>query len=246
LLAPLVDEVWITYAESRRYFGAKAILTGAPVRASLARLADPASARAALGLEPDRTTIVAMGGSLGARSINDAVAALVTSRSLPHAWQILHVCGERDYAAMCSREQAVARGNLVRLVPYLADPGGAYAAADIVVARAGASTLAELAVTATPAVLIPYPFAADDHQSANAALFAAGGAAVVVRDADLDADLLAATLDACLETGQLDRMRAAAASLSPSGAAARIVERITALLAPRVVFSGSPNEDARD
>jgi len=246
LLGPLVDEVWVSYAGSRRFFGGKALLTGAPVRASLSRQVQPGSAREALGLDAQRTTIVVMGGSQGARSINDAVAALVTSRSLPSDWQILHISGERDYAAMRSRQAVLAPGNLVRLVPYLADPCNAYAAADIVVTRAGASTLAELAVTATPAVLVPFPFAAEDHQAANADLFAANGAAVVLRDAELNAGSLAATLSACLETEQLAHMRAAAAALSPVGAAGAIVDRITAMLDARVLDSGSPNEVARD
>jgi UDP-N-acetylglucosamine--N-acetylmuramyl-(pentapeptide) pyrophosphoryl-undecaprenol N-acetylglucosamine transferase len=147
---------------------------------------------------------------------------------------------------MRARQAGAASGNAVRVVPYLPDPAGAYAAADIVVARAGASTLAELAVTGTPAILVPYPFAAEGHQAANAELFAANGAAVVIRDADLSAATLLATLIACLAPERLARMRAAAAALSPAGAAARIVDRITALLSPRVLDSGGPNEVVRE
>ncbi len=245
LLGPLVDEVWIAYAPSRRYFG-RAVLTGTPVRASLARRIEPALAREALGLRPERTTIVVMGGSQGARSINDAVAQLVTSQSLPADWQILQISGERDYAAMVSREAVLAPGNLVRLLPYLADPADAYAAADIVVARAGASTLAEIAVTSSPSVLVPYPFAAEGHQTANAELFAAGGAAVVLRDRELSAETLVATLRACLAAPARSRMRAAAAAVSPGGAAARIVERITALRNSRVGDSAGTNGVVRD
>jgi len=246
LLAPLVDEVWITYAGSAHYFRGKAVVTGAPVRASLARPIEPAAARAALGLEPGRTTIVVMGGSQGARSINDAVVDLVTAHALPPNWQILHISGERDYDAVHARQAARMPDNVIRLVAYLPDPTAAYAAADIVIARAGASTLAELAVTATPAVLVPYPFAAEGHQAANAELFAANGAAVVIGDAALSGAKLLATLTACLAPEALARMRAAAAALSPSGAAGRIVERITALLATRVLDSGGPNAVARD
>ncbi len=246
LLAPLVDQVWTTYAGSNRYFGGKAKVTGAPVRASLRRSIERAAARANLGLEPDRPTVVVMGGSQGARSINDAVATLAAQQSLPAGWQILHISGERDYARMAARQTRPGAGNLVRLVPYLADPADAYAAADIVVARAGASTLAELAATSSPAVLVPYPFAAADHQSANAAMFAANGAALVIRDADLGAESLATALRTCLEPDNLARMRAAAAALSPIGAAERIVEQITALAGPRGVDSGSPNNVVRD
>ncbi len=245
LLAPLVDEVWLTHAASRQFFGVKSQLTGTPVRTSLARRIAPAQARAQLGLAPDRTTIVVMGGSQGARSINTAVTTLVTTQPLPAGWQILHISGERDYAALRDHAAAYVAGNHVHLIAYLADPANAYAAADIVVARAGASTLAELAVTATPAVLVPYPFAAADHQAANAESFAAAGAAVVLRDAALSAESLVATLAACLEPAQLARMRAAAAR-STSDAATKIVDRVTALLVARGVDSGSPNEVARD
>jgi UDP-N-acetylglucosamine--N-acetylmuramyl-(pentapeptide) pyrophosphoryl-undecaprenol N-acetylglucosamine transferase len=246
LLGPLVDEVWLTYAQSSRFFGRRGVLTGAPVRASLERLETPDRAREKLGLRPARTTIVVMGGSQGARSINDAVAELVTTRPLPAGWQLLLISGERDFALLRARLAAAPDAAAVRLVPYLADPADAYAAADIVVARAGASTLAELAITATPAMLVPYPFAADDHQGANAALFAAGGAAVVVPDAELNAGSLLATLSKCLDSGQLADMKVAARALTPGGAATRIVERITALLAPRVIDPVSPNEVARD
>jgi UDP-N-acetylglucosamine--N-acetylmuramyl-(pentapeptide) pyrophosphoryl-undecaprenol N-acetylglucosamine transferase len=246
LLGPLVDEVWISYAASARFFGSKAKLTGAPVRASLAERIAPATARAALGLEPERTTIVVMGGSQGARSINAAVAEWVTSRPLPPGWQVLHVSGERDHAAMVRTQQCLGAGNVVRLVPYVADPAPLYFAADLVVARAGASTLAELAATATPAILVPFPFAAEDHQTANAKAFAAGGAAVVVKDAELNPESLAAALGRCLEPERLAGMRAAAGRVAPAGAAAKIVDRITALVGARVGDSASPNELARD
>jgi UDP-N-acetylglucosamine--N-acetylmuramyl-(pentapeptide) pyrophosphoryl-undecaprenol N-acetylglucosamine transferase len=246
LLRPLVDEVWISYAATARFFGAKAKLTGAPVRASLANRMAPAAARAALGLDPERTTIVVMGGSQGARSINDAVARWLTGSTLPSGWQVMHVSGERDFAVMERRLCAVAPGNAVRLIAYLPDPAAAYYAADLVVARAGASTLAELAATATPAILVPFPFAAGDHQTANAAAFCAGGAGVLLRDADLNPESLAAALQACLEPPTLARMSAAAALVSPAGAAAKIVDRVTALAAARVVDSAGPNELARD
>jgi UDP-N-acetylglucosamine--N-acetylmuramyl-(pentapeptide) pyrophosphoryl-undecaprenol N-acetylglucosamine transferase len=231
LLAPLVDEVWTTYAASEKSFGRKAVLTGAPVRASLRIAKDAPSARDRLGLDPDRMTIVVMGGSQGARSINEAVAALVTRRTLGDDRQVLHVSGERDYAYMQAEERELAAGNRVRLVPYLDDPADAYAAADVVIARAGASTLAELAVTGTPAILIPYPFAADQHQAHNAELFAQSGAAVVLRDAEVDGDKLWWTLREVLdEPDRYAGMRRAARSLAPRNAGAAIVARIEAAL----------------
>jgi UDP-N-acetylglucosamine--N-acetylmuramyl-(pentapeptide) pyrophosphoryl-undecaprenol N-acetylglucosamine transferase len=241
LLKPLVDEVWTTYAASGRSFGRKAVVTGAPVRASLRIPKDAASARDRLGLDPDRTTVVVMGGSQGARSINEAVAALVTRRTLG-GWQVLHVSGERDFAYMQAEERDLAAGNRVQLVPYLSDPADAYAAADVVIARAGASTLAELAVTGTPSVLIPYPFAAEQHQAHNAALFQEAGAAVVLKDSEVDGDRLWWTLREVLETDRVVTMRRAARSLAPRNAGAAIVARIERALPARVVDDGEANE----
>lgn len=243
LLTPLVDEVWTTYAASGTSFGAKAVITGAPVRASLLLLKDAASARERLGLDPDRTTIVVMGGSQGARSINEAMAALVTRRTLPQTWQVLHVSGERDYAYMQAEQRELAAGNRVRLVPYLADPADAYASADVVIARAGASTLAELAVTGTPSVLVPYPFAADQHQAHNADLFERAGAAVVLPDAGLDGDRLWWTLRDVLDADRNVAMRRAARSLAPRNAGATIVARIEGAIWARVRRDADANEE---
>ena len=246
LLAPLVDEVWITYAASTALFGKKAVLTGTPTRASLRRRQVASDARARLGLHPTKTTIVAMGGSQGARSINEAIAALVTRRSLQPNWQVLHVSGARDYAYMQAEERELAEGNTVRLVEYLADPTDAYAAADVVIARAGASTLAELAVTGTPAILIPYPFAAEGHQQKNADLFAAAGAATIVDDSKLDGDKLWWALLEVLAPETQRSMRAAMRSLAPADAGAAIVSRIQTLIPARVMENAPSNETSRD
>ncbi len=244
LLRPLVDEVWTTYAASAGSFGAKAVQTGAPVRASLRMVKDAASARERLGLDPDRTTVVVIGGSQGARSVNEAVAAMVTRRSPVGDWQVLHVSGERDFAYMQAEQRELADGNRVQLVAYLDDPADAYAAADVVVARAGASTLAELAVAGVPAVLIPYPYAADQHQAHNAALFAAGGAAVVVPDAELDGDRLWWTLREVLEPDRSAAMRSSARALVPRNAEAAIVARIASAVASRVASDDGANVES--
>jgi UDP-N-acetylglucosamine--N-acetylmuramyl-(pentapeptide) pyrophosphoryl-undecaprenol N-acetylglucosamine transferase len=241
LLKPLVDEVWTTYAASEPSFGRKTVVTGAPVRASLRIAKDAASARDRLSLDPDRTTIVVMGGSQGARSVNEAVTALVTRRTLQPDWQVLHVSGERDHAYMQAEQREVAPGNRVRLVPYLDDPSDAYAAADVVIARAGASTLAELATTGTPSILIPYPYAAEQHQAHNAALFAEAGAAVVLPDADVDGDRLWWTLREVLEPDKHGAMRRAARSLAPRNAGATIVARIERALPARVAVDADAN-----
>ena len=210
LLEPLVDEVWLTALEPGTASGAKGVVTGTPVRASMSRPLSAREARLTLGLDPSKTTVVVMGGSQGARSINDAVARLVTERELPPDWQILHVSGARDHADLVEREREARSPGVVHLVEYLEDPRAAYAAADLVVARSGASTLGELAATRTPALLVPFPFATANHQALNAAAFARGGAAYVVADSELNAERLFEELQALLEPARLAAMRAAA------------------------------------
>ena len=245
LLAPLVDEVWTSYDASAPFFRGKAYRTGTPVRASLTRKVHPSRARLELGLAPERTTIVAMGGSLGARSINEAVAALVTRRTLGDGRQVLHVSGERDHAYMEAEERDVG-DNHVKLVAYLPDPANAYAAADVAIARAGASTLAELAATGTPAILVPYPHHTDNHQVSNAEVFAQRGAAVVLADAELNGDRLWWTLDAMLQPARLAEMRAAAASLAATDVGRTIVSRIEFLMPARVAQPAEANDAGRD
>ena len=229
LLAPLVDEVWGAAWATPAAFGRKFVATGIPVRAEFRQLPPRPRARERLGIAPDATVIVVLGGSQGARSINEATAALVTRRTLPPAWWILHLCGERDYEYMKAEQREKPALNRVTLLPYLDDPAPAYAAADLVVARAGGSTLAELAVTGTPSLLIPFPHASEDHQTANARFFEEARAAQVLPDAELDGDALWWALAGLLRAETLASMGKAAAALAPADAAAMIVRRVNTL-----------------
>jgi UDP-N-acetylglucosamine--N-acetylmuramyl-(pentapeptide) pyrophosphoryl-undecaprenol N-acetylglucosamine transferase len=225
LLAPLVDEVWGAAQNVDPRFTGKYARTGVPVRASLEALPPREEAIARLGLDQARLTLLAMGGSLGAARINDAIAWF-SENGVPDGWQILLVAGIRDAQRLASQS---ASNPLVHIVAYLDDPADAYAVADLVLARAGASTVAELAAVGAGAILVPYPFAADDHQDANARAVEATGAAVVVRDAELNGPRLAALFagDGLL----LDRVRLAARSLAGADATSAVTARIAALLA---------------
>lgn len=176
-------------------------LTGNPVRGDLAahRLPDRAEAAARLGLDPARPTLLVFGGSLGARRLNDAVLTATAQWAEPRRLQVLHAAGLRDHervrAAWAERDQ---RGLAVVCQAYVDAMSDAYAACDLALCRAGATTVAELTLAGVPAVLVPYPHAAADEQTANAAALAEAGAAVLVADAELDGARLVAEAEPLL------------------------------------------------
>jgi UDP-N-acetylglucosamine--N-acetylmuramyl-(pentapeptide) pyrophosphoryl-undecaprenol N-acetylglucosamine transferase len=221
LLAPIVDEIWGA-SEPPKRLRRKYRTTGVPIRSTLRDLPARADAIARLSLDPALRTVVVMGGSQGARSINDAVVNLVAGNGVPAGWQLLALTGERDYDRV--------RSALPNARPYLDDMADAYAVADLVVARAGASTLGELAALGKPSILVPYPFAAEAHQAANAARFEAAGAAVVLTDDELQAKGLAAALAHALEPDRLAALAGAARRLSPNDPLEAILARVDKLV----------------
>jgi UDP-N-acetylglucosamine--N-acetylmuramyl-(pentapeptide) pyrophosphoryl-undecaprenol N-acetylglucosamine transferase len=228
LLAPLVDEVWTASWTAPGAFKGKAVTTGIPVRAEFKALLPKQRARERLEIDSHAhaLVVVVLGGSQGARTINDAVLDMVTSRGVPAPWWIVHICGERDYETMKARLNEQRLPGRFTLVPYFDDPSPAYAAADLVVARAGASTLAELAASGRASLLIPYPHASEDHQTANARFFAESGASRLLHDAELSGDVLFYALSEALVPERLEAMAKCAAALAPADAAAMIVRRV--------------------
>jgi UDP-N-acetylglucosamine--N-acetylmuramyl-(pentapeptide) pyrophosphoryl-undecaprenol N-acetylglucosamine transferase len=225
-LAKLADEVWCAYESTAPYFGRKFVLTGTPVRPEFYQLLAPADARKRLGLDPARKTILVFGGSQGARTINVAASALVARRRLPAGWQVLHIAGERDHEWMAAERGADPNDNMYVLLAHLAEMALAFAAADVAVCRAGASTLAELATCGVPSILVPYPYAAENHQRKNAEAFEAAGAASIVDDAELDPDTLYWKLVEIMDDSRLDSMGTAAKGLARPRALSDMVERI--------------------
>jgi undecaprenyldiphospho-muramoylpentapeptide beta-N-acetylglucosaminyltransferase len=180
----------------------RAVVTGTPVRPAIAavrrRDEDRRAARAELGLPEDRPTVVVFGGSLGARRINAAVEGLAARWAGRHDRSIYHIVGRRDWEAV-QASAAPGEGGVVVRVPYEDRMATAYTAADLVVSRAGAMTVAELSVAGVPAVLVPLPGAPGDHQTANARVLERAGGAVLLPDAECDADRLGDVLDGLLD-----------------------------------------------
>jgi len=205
----------------------KFVVTGRPVSRAVVD-ADRAQARARFGLASDERCLLVFGGSLGARSINDAAVAAYGTPEGPgrtRSHHVLHITGRRDYAEARARLGEVRNYTLLEYEP---DLGAALAASDLVVGRAGGSVF-ELTAAGRPAILIPYPHATAAHQHENAEWMVSGGAAELLDDAELTPERLAAITDRLLaDSARLEAMSAASRSLARPDAAARIADEILA------------------
>jgi len=239
-LGRLASAVAVSFPRAAGFFPAARVeVTGNPVRADI-RPGDAREARLRLGLSPRRFTIFIFGGSQGAHRLNEgSMQALPLLTADREQIQFLHGTGERDLAAV---RQAYAHGGFeARAEAFFQDMATAYQAADFVIGRAGASTVFELAAVGKPALLVPYPFAANDHQRLNAEAAIAAGAAWLVPDGYCDGRRIAASIQAAREKPeQLRRMGEAAQKLARPDAA----ERIVALL-ERVALAASKPERRR-
>lgn len=222
-------------------FGAgRRVVTGNPVRPGL----DPdaiangrAQAQQLFDLDPERATLLVFGGSQGARTINTATVESAPLWSKPGTVQILHAAGTRNAQDVTAAWDTVlaAGGTLpqVRCLPFIERMDLAYAAADVVVSRSGASTLAELTVAGIPSVLVPYPHATADHQTANAQALAEAGGAVVVPDGELSAQRLVAEAEPLLtDPVRRDAMAAAARKAGHPDAAQRLAAVVIEVARP--------------
>jgi UDP-N-acetylglucosamine--N-acetylmuramyl-(pentapeptide) pyrophosphoryl-undecaprenol N-acetylglucosamine transferase len=219
LLAPRARRVCLAFPLEGRD-GDRYRVTGRPVPPPIE---DRALARAQLGIQPEETCVLVFGGSLGARSINEAAPPAFADAP----YRVVHVAGTRDFA------QLRAPGQHYVLLEYLTPFGIALAAADLAVARSGGSVF-ELAQYGLPSILVPYPHASADHQTTNAHWLADRGAAVIVGDAELTPERLRAEVDALVgDPERRARMSAAARALAKPAAARDIAAEVLAAAASR-------------
>lgn len=229
-MSRFASSVGVTFAEVARWFPGKAVVTGYPVRQEILALAGQRGlAGQRLGLADDLPVLLVFGGSRGARSINQALAAALPEL-LPHC-QVLHISGTLDWPAVQAQANTLAEALRPRYhaYPYLHDEMPlALAAADLVVARAGASTLGEFPAVGLPSILAPYPYSGQ-HQDANADALARRGAAIKLTDDQLATKLAPTALRLLHNPAELAAMRQAAQALAQPGAAAAIAQELRRL-----------------
>lgn len=236
------DRVAVTFPGSADRFRhpERVAVTGNPVREEMLAVpvdADQADARRHFRLHPELPTVLAFGGSQGARSINNAMLQTVGSWSDPGSLQILHAAGQnlhRETAAAWERARSRGDGPRVRCVDFIDDMALAYTAADVVVCRAGATSIAELTALGKPALLVPYPHATGDHQLHNGLALQHAGGAAVIEDGELTGRRVVETIDPWLTDLEAHReVSEASRAFGRRDAATNVARLVLDLLPPR-------------
>jgi len=228
VLAPRAHSVCLAFPIRGRD-GMRYSVTGRPVPDAVLR-ADRAVARARFGVAAEARCLLVMGGSQGARSINLAAveAFAEAGDGAGRDFHVLHLSGSRDHEQLAARLASAPQAGAYTLIEYEPDLGDVLAACDLVVARSGGSIF-EVTAAGRPAILVPYPHATADHQTANAAWMVDAGAAETVEDAALSAALLAERVVSLLEDEhRLASMAAASAALARPDAARRVADEVLA------------------
>ena len=229
-LGRFASRICLTFEDSSRYFpSGKTVVTGLPIRKECLDLPDKKEARAALGLDPDKLTILVYGGSQGARKLNEVIADSIPAlRELPV--QVVHQAGRRNIEE-AERRRESAGWDHYQVHAYFEETRTVYGAADLVVCRCGASTVSEVAAVGLPAILVPYPYAYADHQRLNAEFVARHGGGIVISEADLNPESLTRVIGELVRSPEeLEKMSKASRALGKPNAA-----RDVALVAAEVM-----------
>ncbi|MDJ0621344.1 MAG: undecaprenyldiphospho-muramoylpentapeptide beta-N-acetylglucosaminyltransferase [Desulfocapsaceae bacterium] len=222
-LGRLAERICISLPQSAGYFpSAKTVLTGNPVRKPILDLAE--DSKGDLNVSEKRSlTILILGGSQGAHRLNELAAEALCGLNIPVSLRVIHQTGEKDQEMVTQRYKECQIEADVR--PFFHDMVEVYSKADFLVSRAGATTLAELAVLGKPAILIPYPHAADNHQQKNGEYYVAGGGCRLLIERELDSQTLAREIEKFAgDEERRQEMAQAMKKLAIPDAAARIVD----------------------
>ena len=230
LLSPLAHRVFVSFAETMPYFGSdKVRIVGTPIRREFLE-----GVGAEVHMPPDAgPTLLVLGGSQGARSVNRAVVAAMPVLTARYpGLHIIHQTGERDYAEVKDNYTNVVRDENLEVVPFLYDVANVFRRADLLISRSGATTVAEITACGKPAIFIPFPHAIYGHQERNAHVLEHAGAAAVILEAELTGDTLAQTiLSLIADRPRLAEMARRSRSLGRSDSAEQIVTMCRQLVA---------------
>jgi UDP-N-acetylglucosamine--N-acetylmuramyl-(pentapeptide) pyrophosphoryl-undecaprenol N-acetylglucosamine transferase len=219
ILGKFVDKIFVTYEQSKNQFAAgKVLVTGNPVRAAIAH----GLGQAGTG-QPGRQILI-FGGSQGAAAINKTVVGMLPLlQKMKGRVKIIHQTGEHDMEMV--RQAYRQYGLEARVSPFIVDMVSAYTASDLIICRAGATSLSEITVAGKASILIPFPFAANDHQTLNARAMAEAGAAAMIRESELTAEGLFSLVENLLGDDQkLRDMEVKSKKLGRPAAAANIAD----------------------
>ena len=224
-LARFVDRAAVSFEQALPFFRGKGVVTGNPVRREFFEI--PAKRR-----EPSQFSLLIFGGSQGARAINEGmIAALPSMESLKSTLRIKHQTGPADFEKVKTAYVAAGWEQQADVRSYIDNMMDDFAAADLVICRAGATTTAELIAAAKASIMIPFPFAADDHQRKNAEALEAAGASRMILQKDLNGERLAEEIRVLAQSPQeLDRMEKASRKLARGDAAKSVVNLIEQLI----------------
>ena len=232
LLAQKAEKICVAYEGMERFFPAgKIIMTGNPVRQDLLdRQTDRSEAVRSFGLDPEKKTILIIGGSLGARTINQCVLShldLIRSSGVQFIWQTGKIYIDD------ARRRVAEAGELpmLHVTDFISRMNLAYSAADLVISRAGAGSISEFCLLRKPVVLVPSPNVAEDHQTKNALALVDKGAALYVKDSEAQEKMLATAIDAVNDAPRLRTLSENIAKLAFYNSADRIADEVLALAA---------------
>lgn len=234
ILNPIVTKVLLTFSEAQARFRRKnnLIQTGLPLRKEIINVTKAESLKA-LAIEQDKKVIVVVGGSRGAKSINTAMIVVHNYFQHNKDIHILHITGESDYheTLKCLKDSGIYQKENIDIRPYMHDIKYALAAADLIVGRAGASFISEILGKGIPSILIPYPFAAENHQYWNAMSLVKAGAAEIINDKDLTGEVLLQSILGIMQSeAKTETMHKAALSQAKTNALELIIAEILKLL----------------
>ncbi|HYE08749.1 MAG TPA: undecaprenyldiphospho-muramoylpentapeptide beta-N-acetylglucosaminyltransferase [Patescibacteria group bacterium] len=235
LLFRFVDKIALNFEEAAKYFrnSRKVVVTGNPIRPELLQ-ATRQEGRHELGFDENAPLVFITGGSRGARKINQSILALAEECSKSGQYQLLHMTGDTQYKAVLQSykdRKIPTDSSNIKVVPYLYNMPYALAASDIIISRCGAMTLSEITALGKPSVLIPFPYAADNHQEYNARALEKKGAAIVIVEKDLTEERLKNTvLELLNHKEKLEQTALNSKKLGVRNATEKIGELISELL----------------